>query len=98
MKKVWKHGAGKKFAQFIKEATGSELSDGAWTREHTQGIAETLKEAAKFNTQNEYKARTKKIDLDATIILTDGKNIIADSKKGFDAMARTYTEWLNARE
>ena len=98
MKKVWKYGAGKKFAQFIKEATGSELSDGAWTREHTQGIAETLKEAAKFNTQNEHKARAKKIDLNATIILADGKNILANSKKGFETMARTYTEWLNARE
>jgi Zn-dependent oligopeptidase len=95
MEKVWKLAASKTFAEFVKLATGKPLSAKAYLDNVTADVDTALKRAkARIKALEKVKKFDKPIDLNATIRLVHGKEKIADNKKGFEAMAKTYSAWL----
>lgn len=95
MKMVWKLGSTRTFLEFVKIATGKELSTEPYISNVTRGIEETLalakKRIKKLESVPEY---TKRIKLEAKIKMVHGKKVICDSTRGFENMAAKYSEWL----
>jgi hypothetical protein len=95
MKKAWKYGGSKTFPEFIKMATGKKLSAIPYIKGATRSIPTILKIAKdRIETVSKKPISTKPIELDAHISLVNGKEVIADNKKSFEAMAETYAIWL----
>jgi len=99
MREVWKLGASKTFAEFVEMATGGKLSADAYITEITSTVDETLalarKRIARLSTVPEH---TGPINLNATIRMASGKDLIADNSRGFEEMDRVYREWLLGQE
>ncbi len=96
MKRVWKYGASRTFSQLVRIATGKKLSAKAWLKQATRSPAATIQQARKNIARLDQVSRTNtEIRLGATIHMLHGKEKIADSEKGFEAMAKTYAVWLS---
>ena len=99
MKKVWAFGSSKTFPELIKIATGKKLSATPYVTAVTRSIPASLKLAkeriATLATKPHF---TKTIELDATIKMTSGKDVIATNKKSFEDMAKTYSAWLEIQK
>ncbi len=95
MREVWKLGSSKNFADFVKLATGEELSAKAFVEDSVLEVEEYLKRA---------KDRIKKMEsvpefagpvlLNAQIKMVHGKKTIADNSVSFEDMANKYADWL----
>lgn len=98
MRKVWELGASKTFPEFVKIATGKKLSADAFIKNVTRSIPQKLKIAKeRIEILSKKPKFSKPIDLNATIIMVHGKKVIADNKKGFEAMADNYAKWLKTQ-
>jgi oligoendopeptidase F len=98
MQKVWALGGSKTFPEFVKLATGKKLSAASYIEGITRSVPGMLKLARERIKTLERKPKyTKPIDIDATVVMVHGKTTIADSKKGFENMARTYAAWLKTQ-
>jgi oligoendopeptidase F len=96
--KVWVLGSSKTFKEYVKIATGKELSADAWLEAATSSIQKVLTKAKKrIARMQKVKKYSGKINLNASVVLVDGKNKIADNSKGFEAMAKSYALWLNKK-
>lgn len=95
MAAVWKQGARYTYAQFVKLATGSRPSPKALLDEmlsKPEGtIARAKERVARLSKVKEF---TKPVELDASIRMVHGKQVIADAAKSFEDMALTYGEWV----
>jgi Zn-dependent oligopeptidase len=95
MTKVWKLGARKTFKEMVQVATGKPLSAKAFLKSVTRSIPDILKVAKQRITRLEkVKPYTGTINLNARISMVHGKQEIANSQKGFEAMAKKYKAWV----
>ncbi|NBD74373.1 hypothetical protein GVX82_05030 [Patescibacteria group bacterium] len=95
MRNVWKHGSSLTFPELVKEATGSKLSPKAWLTMATRSLTATLREANGRVERLEHEpTKARRVALDAEIRMVHGKKTIADSRNGFESMAKTYALWL----
>jgi len=98
MAKVWALGSSKTFKEYVRIATGKELSADAWLEAATASIQQNLTKAKKrIKRMQKVKRFIGKINLNASITLVDGKKKIADSKQSFEVMAKNYVLWLNRK-
>ena len=101
MAKVWALGSTRTFNDCVKLATGKKLSASAYLKEITAPMATILKNAkAKCERLKKVKSPISNVKdlndvLNAKIIMSHGKEDIADNSKGFEDMAKRYGEWLN---
>ncbi len=95
MARVWRLGAAHTFKEFVVLATGKKLSAKAFLAEVTRPIEKTLR-VAKERIQRMERVRPHKgpIKLKAQIAMVHGKKEVANSKKGFEHMAKQYGAWL----
>ncbi len=95
MTRVWKLGARKTFKEFVKVATGKELSSEAFLRSVTMSVPALLKKAreriARLEKVKPYK---NEINLNAKVYMVHGNKEIANNKKGFEKMTKQYKAWL----
>jgi hypothetical protein len=98
MREVWKLGASKTFAEFVLLATGKKLSADAYLTEITSTVDETLACALnrieRLKDVPEYQGS---VNLNATIRMVSGEDIVADNTNGFEEMAETYRKWVLSR-
>ncbi|MBX4206487.1 hypothetical protein KW784_01745 [Candidatus Parcubacteria bacterium] len=98
MTEVWKLGARKTFKEFVRLATGKDLSAQAFLNDVTRSLPARLKLAReRIARLKKVRPYAKKIDLNATLRLIHGKKEIANNKKGFEAMAKKYKEWVETQ-
>lgn len=98
MQKVWALGGSKTFKEFVRLATGKNLSAAAYIKGVTRSKKAMLALAKdRIATLAKKPLYTKPIELDAHIAMVHGKEVIADSKKGFAAMAKKYATWLKTQ-
>jgi oligoendopeptidase F len=99
MQKVWKYGSIKSFPECVQIATGKKLSPNAYIKNVTMSLAQVQKKAKeRITRQSKVKQKSLKgNELNVTIELVHGKQKIADSKKGYKAMADTYAKWLQTQ-
>ncbi len=95
MKKVWKFGAAKTFAEFVKDVTGKKLSPDAYIKNATKDKDEILKIAKERIEKLSKIKKNEKINLKAKISLWHGTKKIADNKKGFLEMVEKYNKWID---
>jgi hypothetical protein len=96
MTKVWNLGAKKTFKEFVLLATKKELSADSFLRETTLSPEKIIKNAkAKIKKLESIKPYNSPVNLNAEIHMVHGKKEIANSKKGFEVMARQYKKWLS---
>ena len=95
MQRVWKYGSLFTSGKFIEMATGKPRTADTFIKNVTMPLEEILKSAkkkiAKLKT---VPLNSKPIKLNAQIVMKHGKEIIADNKKGFEAMEIKYRNWL----
>ena len=93
--KVWQLGSSKTFREFVKLATGKDLSAEPYTKRISRGVSAVLHDAKKKVQRLEsVKKYTKPVKLNATIKLVHGKKTIATNTKSFEDMAEKYSKWL----
>ena len=96
MAEVWKLGSVKLFPEFVRIATGKELSPEAFINNATMNVEEYLDRAKKrIERLGLVPERTGPVELDANIRMVHGKELIADNSVGFEDMAEKYKEWLH---
>ncbi len=95
MEKVWKLGASKTFKEFVVLATGKKLSAKAWLSVATMPLSKMLSTAKKREAYLQ-KIPTHKsaINLNASVAMVSGKDIVADNKRSFEVMASRYAGWI----
>lgn len=94
MARVWALGAAKTFNEFVVIATGEKLSADAALKEMTASVTTIIKDRKqRIAHLAKVKQFTKKIDLGATIAMTNGKKEVANNTKSFEDMAEKYGEW-----
>jgi oligoendopeptidase F len=95
MARVWKLGSRKTYKEFVKIATGKNISPNPFLNEITQSVPYIIKNAKKKIARlNKVKQYTKSVDLNACIRMVDGKKEIANNKKSFEDMADIYKRFL----
>lgn len=99
MREVWKLGSSKNFAEFVKLATGEELSAKYFVENSTLEIGSFLTKAKdKINRMKSVPEFSGSVDLNANIKMVHGKEIISDNSKSFEDMAEKYATWLNTNK
>lgn len=99
MQKVWRYGSVKPFPEVVKIATGKKLSPQAYIKGVTMSLAQVQKKA-KERIARQATVKQKKLkgnELNATIELVHGKQKIADSRNGYEAMTKKYATWLKTQ-
>jgi hypothetical protein len=95
MKQVWKLGASKTFPEFVKLATGKNLSPKAFIKKVTQTPQQIIKTAKK---RIKYLETIKKpkgaIDLKSDITMVHGTKKICNNKNSFEDMTEKYEKWI----
>jgi hypothetical protein len=96
---LWKDGASKTFPQFVQEATGKSLSVDAFI----ESVSGTLDEQLEMIKQRiaDLEAVPRffgPVELEATIRMVHGKELIADNSNGFEVMVDRYADWLDSLE
>jgi hypothetical protein len=98
MRKVWELGSSKTFKEFVQIATGKLITADAWLEEATISADEVIKRVqGRVKRLQKVPELKRKIELNAMIRMVDGKKLIADNKKSFEDMCRTYAVWLSSR-
>lgn len=96
MTKVWKLGSSKLFPEFVRIATGKELSPEAFVEDVTMDVEKYLdrakKRIEKMSSVPEFSGPVK---LNANIRMVHGKELVADNSVSFEDMAQKYKEWLH---
>src|SRR5207253_1450490 len=99
MREVWKLGSLKTFAEFVKLATGKELSADAYIKDATMDadayLARGKERIARLASVPEWNGPVR---LNAVIKMVHGKETVADTSASFEAMAEKYASWLNAQK
>lgn len=96
MVKVWKLGSAKLFPEFVRIATGRNLSPEAFLQDVTMDIEKYLERAKKrVEKLNSIPEQTGPINLNADIKMVHGKELVADNAISFEDMAQKYKEWLH---
>ena len=96
MAKVWKLGSAKTFPEFVRMATGKNLSPKAFLEDVTMNIEKYLARARRrIERMKSILEITRPVELNADIKMVHGKEIIADNSVSFEDMARKYGEWLH---
>lgn len=95
MTEVWKLGSSHTFAEFVKIATGNDLSPEAFLEDATMEIEEYLARAKqRIKRMETVPELNKPVNLNAKIRMVHGQEIIADNSTNFENMAEKYKEWL----
>lgn len=95
MSAVWKYGAEKSFAELVQEATGKPLAPDAYARELNMPPQELIERAkSRLNKMAEVPPFDGAVDLDATIRMVHGTEVIADNSISFEDMATRYRDWI----
>lgn len=95
MKKVWSLGSSKTFYQFVQVATEKNLSADSFINSVTKNANQTISTGmSRIKKLSAIPKASSKFDLNATVVLSDGKKEIANSKAGFDKMLNQYKVWL----
>ena len=96
MAKVWALGASKTFKECVKIATGKKLTPAAYIKSITLPKKEILRRASqRIAWLKKVPEMRRKINLNAKIKMVHGKKEIANSSRGFEAMAKKYANWLH---
>jgi len=95
MKKVWKLGAKISFKEFVKKATGKDLSAEHWIKNHTKNTKDIITEAKESAKKLKSVRKVKKVNFNADIKMVSGKEIICTNRNSFEHMAQSYSDWLN---
>jgi len=99
MREVWRLGSLKNFGEFVKLATGKQLSADAYIKDATMDadafIARGKERIARLASVPEWKGPVR---LNAVIKMVHGKETVADNSVSFEAMAEKYASWLNAQK
>lgn len=92
--KYWKSGNSKTMLQFIKDLTGEDFSADA-TVELVNRSVEEHKRAARQSVERikSVRDKVKPVDLNCTIKMVHGDDLIADSEEGFEQMCEIYGNW-----
>jgi hypothetical protein len=99
MTKVWKLGSSKTFPECVRIATGKKLSSAAFIKNVTRSVPARLALAKKRLARMEkVTSFDRLVDLNASIRMMHGKQVIADNKKSFEAMAERYAQWLETQK
>ncbi len=99
MARVWAYGSRYSAPEFIRRATGKPLSVDAFIKEVSATVPEVLALAEKRIARLKRVPLSKKpVTLNADIRMVDGKNEIANNRRSFEAMARTYDLWLRSKK
>jgi Zn-dependent oligopeptidase len=98
MTRVWALGSSKTFKEFVKLATGKNLTPDAFIKNVMMSVPEKLKLAkARLKKMEQVKKFSGKINLNATIRMVHGKQVVADNSKGFENMAEKYSQFLSSQ-
>ncbi len=99
MREVWRLGSLKNFGEFVKLATGKQLSADAYIKDATMDadafIARGKERIARLASVPEWKGPVR---LNAVIKMVHGKETVANNSVSFEAMAEKYASWLNAQK
>lgn len=95
MTEVWKLASSKNFKEFVKLATGKELSPEAFLEQVTMStenyLARARQRIERMKTVPEFNGS---VNLNAHIRMLHGKEVIADNSVSFEDMAEKYKNWL----
>ena len=96
MNEVWRLGSSKLFPEFMRIATGKDLSPDAFLENVTMDADQYLARATdRIEKMKSVPERSEPVELDANIRMVHGKEVIADNSVSFEDMAQKYKEWLN---
>lgn len=99
MAEVWKLGSAKLFPEFVKMATGQELSAEAFLENVTMDTESFIDRAGsrieRMRTVPEYQGP---VNLNARIRMLSGKELVADNSVSFEDMAEKYKAWLQTQK
>lgn len=96
---VWRLGFSKTFPEMVKIATGKKLAAKSYVDAATLSVPKRITLMRKrIERMEKVKKYIHPINLNATIRMVHGKEVIADSKKGFEKMAEKYAQWLNTKK
>jgi Zn-dependent oligopeptidase len=99
MRQVWELGASKTFPEFVRLATGKELSAEPYIKTITRSADETLKIGiGRISRLKSVPSYEKPIELDANISMVHGKIVVSDNVKSFEDMEQRYRNWVLSQE
>lgn len=99
MKKVWQYGSSKTFPEMVKIATGKKLSPDAYIENATASKNKIIRCAKeRIERLKRVKEFNRPINLNAQIKMVHGKEVIADNRKSFEAMAEKYKKWFLSKK
>ncbi len=96
----WRPGNSKTFLEFVEELTGKPFSAEATVDLVNRTLEEVFTDAERMvERSHEVPEFTGEIDLDATIRIVHGREVIGSSDDGgFDRMAREFADWIEREE
>ncbi len=98
MTEVWTLGSLKNLAEFVKLATGKELSPEAFLENATMNADDCIRRGTeRIKRLESVPEFTRPVHLNARIRMVNGKEIIADDSLSFEDMAQKYTAWLQTQ-
>lgn len=99
MAKVWKLGASKTFTELVKIATGKKITATAYLQGATASKTKLFSTAKKrIDRLSKVKEYTGPVNLNASIKMVHGKEVVADNKKSFEDMDTKYRAWLSKQK
>jgi Zn-dependent oligopeptidase len=99
MRDVWILGSLKNFAEFVKLATGKELSPEAFLEDATMNAEDYIHRGKeRVEKLASIPQVTGPVNLNAHIRMLHGKEIIADNSAGFEDMTGKYRGWLRTQK
>ncbi len=99
LQKAWELGSARTFPEFVQMTTGKPLSANAFISSVTRSKTKIFEIAKKrILRQRKVPLSKKNIEINASIRLVHGKELIADNQKGFESMAKIYKKWLETQK
>jgi Zn-dependent oligopeptidase len=94
--KYWKPGNSKTFVEFIKNMTGKDFSASATVASVNKKAEDHVEDAqeALVRIKNE-KLKNEQVNLNCTIKMIHGDQLICSSEEGFEKMCKKYALWYN---
>lgn len=97
MKRVWSLGSSLSFKEFIKKATGKNISPQPFIRSVMRSKSSTFKLAQERIDRLKKVKNKDTLNVNARIELVHGKKKIADNSRGNEAMIKKYASWLKTQ-
>ncbi len=95
MMKVWSLGSLLSTKEFVKKATGKNLSPDAYLKVITKPLAKIISDAkGRIKRLEKVPRYTKPVKLNVKISMVHGKKKIADTRKSFEDMDEKYRAWF----